>query len=993
MSPLPLKSGDEVISVVRRRLSEVDTSLAPQTQIRLAYQAGQSVEPVDTSQFLTSSIAYARSKPIEAASFGLGVLDSVSTPEHAACAALVLSAALIWWGYHSEAYSILSAFQVEQRDEANLCEIYRDWHLVLCCWRLGLGAQHSLDQLAKQLADIGDRHGSACCQLDWLTIHPVAYTQMKSELQAVQQHFLDEDLHNFVLSLLTNYFLFIRQGLYSEGADLLTLAEDLSHSLKMPVVMCHVALTQAFRRRSEGDFLHAKHYLEAALEQAESISHGYYGVLGLLEKAYLEYETGDRTGCEKTLLILKEKATQFHIKSVEADIQLLEANITLSSGRLEEAKSLYIQTQTLYRTLGNSLGEHVCLMNEGIAMSQMGISSNALQLLHEAQVFFKTHEIYSYLPLVYINLGKIFASLGYIEPAIDHFGAAAKLLRVLGSTPRELRPMIYAYGLTGRDPGYFRFAYQGLEEVQRLAKLNDLMPEIALCTLYLAELDARHSQVSRAALRYRQSAQLFQQQGDMERFQLALLGLAEAHIKSCEYQNAANLLLEIEGQRHFASVQWRLHAIRGKLYEVHSDKINAFEEYKKSLSAIQHLRRHASSEIDSAQLAFEFRQLREEAIQAALVTENSENLATISELAGTQKIGPVWKAEHTVQMEDLRGDLSQQHGIDWTIVRYVQHGAMLYLIMVTPDTCEVTPVTVDPPFGFALNALTAPADSFRRFAYASSASERLRQRLYNQLIPESVRLRLHKEHTLYIIPSGRLCLVAFQALLDEFHEPLIMKTRVKLAWSFRELIQDSKSIPIYTDMSYLAISQSEFVDDNLPDLKWAEADAISIAQAGKQVTHLRLAPTNNEIDVWVEAIAKHDVIHLVTHAHMNKFTGSSDGLILGNQILREEMIRSLNLKAKLVTLSACRTGTEKWLHGDEVLGLAQAFLSAGAECVVACLWQATDKQTAQLMKDFYSHWETSRSAVKALAEAQRKAYLTDMPAYYWSPFFVIGETL
>ena len=80
----------------------------------------------------------------------------------------------------------------------------------------------------------------------------------------------------------------------------------------------------------------------------------------------------------------------------------------------------------------------------------------------------------------------------------------------------------------------------------------------------------------------------------------------------------------------------------------------------------------------------------------------------------------------------------------------------------------------------------------------------------------------------------------------------------------------------------------------------------------------------------------------------------------------------LNLKGtKLVTLSACDTGSGESRAGEGVLGLRRGFVLAGARNLVLTLWPVADKETSELMQEFYARAE-SRPAPIAMAEVQRE---------------------
>jgi tetratricopeptide (TPR) repeat protein len=131
-------------------------------------------------------------------------------------------------------------------------------------------------------------------------------------------------------------------------------------------------------------------------------------------------------------------------------------------------------------------------------------------------------------------------------------------------------------------------------------------------------------------------------------------------------------------------------------------------------------------------------------------------------------------------------------------------------------------------------------------------------------------------------------------------------------------------------------------------------------------------------------LGKYRYLHLATHGEVDDASPLRSAVILSRDTLpdpqqqllagkpvydgrltAEEMLRSWNLNAELVTLSACQTALGKYERGEGFVGFAQALLLCGSRSVCLSLWKVDDAATALLMQRFYANLLGKRDGLRA----------------------------
>ena len=77
--------------------------------------------------------------------------------------------------------------------------------------------------------------------------------------------------------------------------------------------------------------------------------------------------------------------------------------------------------------------------------------------------------------------------------------------------------------------------------------------------------------------------------------------------------------------------------------------------------------------------------------------------------------------------------------------------------------------------------------------------------------------------------------------------------------------------------------------------------------------------------------------------------------------------------------------------GEGVFGLRRAFVLAGAKTLVMSLWKVPDRQTQELMNDFYRRILAGEARAEALREAQLAIKKKYPEPLYWSAFICQGD--
>jgi CHAT domain-containing protein/lipoprotein NlpI len=272
---------------------------------------------------------------------------------------------------------------------------------------------------------------------------------------------------------------------------------------------------------------------------------------------------------------------------------------------------------------------------------------------------------------------------------------------------------------------------------------------------------------------------------------------------------------------------------------------------------------------------------------------------------------------------------------------------------------------------------------------------------------------LERDKETCIIPDKMLNYLSFAALVSPSSGKYLIEDH---------LLVFSQSPSVFVLCSKMAVQKEGAKDErllsvgnprfdqslfpSLPDLPSASREAVKVAAYYNPSLYLIEGQARPE-SVKSE-MERADVIHLALHSLLDDGVPLRSKLLLAKastEIVHPQSSESVlyayeiyNLKlsqARLVVLSACQTGAERYYSGEGMSSLARPFIVAGVPLVVASLWPVDSDSTAELMISFHRH---RRSEGLSTAEALRSAQLDMLRSpegryhqpYYWAPFTVIG---
>ena len=253
-----------------------------------------------------------------------------------------------------------------------------------------------------------------------------------------------------------------------------------------------------------------------------------------------------------------------------------------------------------------------------------------------------------------------------------------------------------------------------------------------------------------------------------------------------------------------------------------------------------------------------------------------------------------------------------------------------------------------------------------------------------------------------IVPDGPLFQVPFAAIKDHHSRYLSERFSIRLIPSLTSLKVMAECPQGYHSRTGALLVGDPWVQnvriksERLKPLPCAKEEVEMIGRILKTDPLTGKRATKAEVLSRLNSVA---LVHIA--AHGSSETGeivlspnptSSKKPKEADFLLKMKDVLDANLRAQLVVLSCCHSGRGE-IKAEGVVGIARAFLGAGARSVLVSLWAIDDKATMDFMRHFYQHFLEGNRASESLSHAMKCLRESDdfSDVKYWAPFVLIGD--
>ena len=713
-----------------------------------------------------------------------------------------------------------------------------------------------------------------------------------------------------------------------------------------------------------------------------------------------------------------------------------------SLGDYKKAIEFHQQSLSIARDIGNKGSEGGAYGNLGSAYYSLSDYKKAIEFYQQFRTIAKEIGDKGSEGKAYTGLGIAYDSLGDYKKAIEFHQQSLSIAKEIGDKGSEGK----AYNNLGN-------AYYSLSDYKKAIEFHQQSLSIAkeigdkgsegkaynnLGNAYYSLSDYK-----KAIEFHQQSLSIAKEIGDKGSEGIAYTNLGLAYYSLCDYQKAIEFhqqSLSIAKEIGDKSTERKSYNNLGLGFQNLHDFPKAEECYESSIKVFEEMR-FLLQQKDEWKISFRdqvktysslwISQLRQGKTKEALFTAERGRAQALTDLMESQfgaKSTPTAPKETIERITNISSLLSSPTAFlaaaNETVHFWVMYKGQECQFMekkingtlkdMTDKTFEQIRATepakcedrsLDYPDDETVEDLSDRGKDEKEFISSPAGNDTLRE-LYDVMIaPIS---HLIEDEELIIVPDGSSFLIPYAALLDQNSRYLSERLRIRLAPSLTSLRLLAECPEDRHSTSGVLLVGDPWIETvrlksgekqklkRYPQLPGAEKEVKMIGQilnveplTGKNATKDQVLSRLNSVSlvhIAAHGSAERGEILLSPNLGKSEPPDEKDFLLTMADVLKAE------LDAKLVVLSCCHSGRGK-IKAEGVVGIARAFLGAGARSVIASLWAIDDDATLVFMRHFYEHLVKGKSAGNSLHQAMKWMRESDdfNAVMDWAPFVLIGD--
>lgn len=587
------------------------------------------------------------------------------------------------------------------------------------------------------------------------------------------------------------------------------------------------------------------------------------------------------------------------------------------------------------------------------------------------------------------NLGWAYLELGDYENAAELFARAHGTATRLGSKADEV---VWTYQL-----GNVRFRQGdlvGAEKQYRAAydlatRTNHRQKAIVLALL--ANYELRTGRLAEAQRDINESIRESRAEKKVDDEMQSLVIAGHIAAAAGRFDEGERLLKNVLARSESIPTKSEAHVRLAQLYAKKGNFAAAEKQFRLSVAKARETREN----VDDKELRFSYfntvAELFESYVDFLIARGRNADALAVTEMSRAQTLGDA--LPDVAEPRDVRVIARESAA---TILCYWVGSARSYLWIVTPKKVDVV---VLPP----QRTIEAAVDAYQRDLLGARGSLTMsgaRGVALWQMLVEPAARAIASRSRVIIVPHGRLAAFNMETLVVPTPKPhyWIEDLVISTAGSLDLLVRKAPKRTAAPRL--LLVGNAPPPAREFAALPRAGVEMDKVARHFDPARSVILSGAKATPSAYRSASpAGFTNLHFVAHGVATRLKPLDSAVVLARDgdsfKLYARDIAKQPLTARLVTISSCHGAGTRAYAGEGLVGLGWAFLRAGADNVVAALWEVSDAATPVLMDRFYANLAKGADPATALRDAKLSlvhgggVYARPL---YWAPFLLYGSS-